>query len=135
MRREEGFTLIELMIVIAIIAILAAVAISQYSSYKNKAKAKPLIGIARNCAQAVIAECIADNNFNVTTNNIQTLESCDIDSAPNMDNVTVKVSSTNASCSNFSITAKGRPTGADKDYEVQCTYNGTSLSCEMPKKS
>ncbi|HFC97597.1 MAG TPA: prepilin-type N-terminal cleavage/methylation domain-containing protein, partial [Thermosulfurimonas dismutans] len=38
-RKEKGFTLVELMIVIAIIAILAAVAISQYSAYKNKAKA------------------------------------------------------------------------------------------------
>jgi type IV pilus assembly protein PilA len=42
MRKQTGFTLIELMIVVAIVAILAAIAMPAYQSYVNRAKATEL---------------------------------------------------------------------------------------------
>ena len=49
---ERGFTLIELMIVIAIIGILAAIAIPQFNSYRKKSYNASAMSDVRNAATA-----------------------------------------------------------------------------------
>ena len=56
---QKGFTLIELMIVVAIIGILAAIAIPNFTNYQMKAKtaeAKTNLGAIRTSQEAYMAE-------------------------------------------------------------------------------
>ncbi|MDE5007179.1 prepilin-type N-terminal cleavage/methylation domain-containing protein, partial [Francisella tularensis subsp. holarctica] len=60
-KMQKGYSIVELMLVIAIIAILAAVAIPMYSNYTTRAQ----LGFdlsALGGAKATVAEKIANNN-------------------------------------------------------------------------
>ena len=59
--RNDGFTLVELMITVAILAVLAAVAIPQYSNYINRAKQSDAI-IGLKAAQMAQEQYFSENN-------------------------------------------------------------------------
>jgi type IV pilus assembly protein PilA len=56
---QEGFTLIELMIVVAIIGILAAVALPAYQDYTVRAKVSEIVLAASSC-RGTVAEAVSN---------------------------------------------------------------------------
>ncbi len=67
MKKQQGFTLIELMIVVAIIGILAAIAIPAYQDYTIRAQVSEGLSLAAG-AKASVTEYFQDRGFFPGTN-------------------------------------------------------------------
>lgn len=66
-KAQAGFTLIELMIVVAIIGILAAIALPAYSKYMDKAKYSEVI-LATAAAKTAVEICVQDQGPTLLAN-------------------------------------------------------------------
>ena len=69
-RGEKGFTLIELMIVVAIIGILAAIAIPQFASYRKKAQDSAAKSALKNLATAQENYYVSNNSYTAARGNL-----------------------------------------------------------------
>ena len=69
-KNESGFTLIELMIVIAIIGILAAIAIPQFSAYRTRSYNSAAESDLRNAATAQEAYYVDNQTYQGTVSSL-----------------------------------------------------------------
>ncbi len=65
---QQGFTLIELMIVVAIIGILAAIALPAYQDYTTRAKVQEGVSLSASARTALGIEC-SEGNISASTDN------------------------------------------------------------------
>jgi type IV pilus assembly protein PilA len=137
-RAQRGFTLIELMIVVAIIGILAAVAIPAYQDYTVKAKVQEAVSIASPALTAVGIACSEGALGASTTNATLGLSANTIYTG----NYTKQVDATAADASNakVSITMKDGvisaiPNGSKIAYNGVCGDGGLKWSVDADSTS
>ena len=88
MKKQQGFTLIELMIVVAIIGILAAIAIPAYQDYTIRAQVSEGLNLAGG-AKAAVTEYFQDRGVLPATNLLAGIEAAGAIQGKYVDNVGV----------------------------------------------
>jgi len=117
MKKQQGFTLIELMIVVAIIGILAAIALPAYQDYTTRSKVSECSGILAACKTGVSEFYASEGTLPSTTNQagcvVAATQYC---SAPSV--------SANGQVSVNALVATGVPTQCS--LSLQPTVNSTT---------
>jgi type IV pilus assembly protein PilA len=112
-RRSDGFTLLEILVVIAILGILSAIAIQQYSAYKSRSVDTQMKSDLKNAALAMESYF---SEFRVYPNSLAKITSVGFRQT---DGVSLAI--TVVSPSAYTLTAS-KPNGS----QVSFTYNSTT---------
>lgn len=124
-KRAKGFTLIEVMIVVAIVAILAAVAFPSYTEHVRRSKRSECAGVMTMAANMLERNYSRVNTYVGTPNLPAT---CPADSG----DTTYNLRYSNLSATTFTITAA--PTGGqtgDKCGNLTLTHTGAKGSANL----
>lgn len=133
MKAEEGFSLIELIIVIVIISILASIALPSYMKYQNKSKVTSYaLPIVKACAYDAAGECQERNINSTTTIDISTLKNCQNTIVP-QGSLQINISGT-ITCDTNGYVSNGTITGnlnGITDYTAKCFFNNKGVICTV----
>lgn len=124
---QQGFTLIELMIVVAIIGILAAIALPAYQDYTIRSKVTEGLAVAAG-AKTAVAESYASQGAFPTSNALAGLGAASTISGNSVTSVTVGTSGVISILFNSSL--GGNPTMNAATVTLSPTDNGGTVGWE-----
>jgi type IV pilus assembly protein PilA len=137
-RIQQGFTLIELMIVVAIIGILAAIAIPQYQNYTGRAQLSDAIVTASGLKAAVAEYYQTQGSFSGATNGSGGIPPAASNAGKYVDTVvttdgtvvaTMRGSGVAACVSGVTVTLTPSATSQDAPISWSCT-SGATAGCK-----
>lgn len=131
--RDEGFTLIELMVVVMIIAVLIAIAIPSFLGFRSSAQDRSAQSELRNVLLAEKAFWLDNGDYTETTGDITSFEpNANIAAAP-ADGVVLQLNATTSDTVCLTRTAESGNTFAIWESSATGTFYGaTDLSAACP---
>lgn len=129
-RNQQGFTLIELMIVVAIVGILAAIAIPAYQDYTIRARVTEVLGMASAAKTSLYEEYASSGGMPAATHQVVTDATAVFDNSGFVTNT--GYASADADSATFTITVGNLGTDANGDtieFAYTASGNGLTMGC------
>jgi type IV pilus assembly protein PilA len=140
-RVSKGFTLIELMIVIAIIAILLALAIPAYQDYTIRTKGGEGLSVGASAKLAVAETCQTNPNVNFSDANAfgysfsasPYVSTVNVDTGANCNAPVITITTNNTGATNDPVlTLTGQYEDGSGRYSWACTKDSASRAAHVP---
>jgi prepilin-type N-terminal cleavage/methylation domain-containing protein len=129
----KAFTIVELIVVIAIISLLASISIPIYMKYQNKAKVTSYaLPMVKACAYDAAGLCQEINISSSTTLSLNGLKNCESTIVPG-GSLTINISGS-VTCDSSGYVSDGTISGkldSIEEYKASCYLNAKGIECSV----